>query len=352
MIRTVRLQCLKPPFLALISKFSARPNLWFFMAPSFDQMVDDINHEVQKLAEEINTPRLNMYTQEACPGITTEEFKDSVAKPILYTGRAPCVQLKTISCQLPLPEPNIGTEPRFMRYMTGRKGNLKLLQTGRNIEFGRQEPKKNVLNNPSAVDFYGPDISQALVMLVPTLTFGKRSSAWMLRTGEGLFEVSEILRNHCAKQINHLFQVKAGLKAVGVSCPPICLSIPLSYPTTSTCLQKDRNGPVSYFSVSGETLLKSAAISSQGCSLTFAKMPNTSVNLHHCTMPQERGVAVLGGQNELIIKLPDFPSPSMTIIMTGGLLSASNANLRRKYFRSDPHLVLKTTAQINISATM
>ena len=66
------------------------------MAPSFPEMIDDINRNVEKLEIETVCPRLIQYTMEACPASVTELFKNAAAKPILYTARARKIKLKAI----------------------------------------------------------------------------------------------------------------------------------------------------------------------------------------------------------------------------------------------------------------
>ena len=321
------------------------------MAPTFSEMVDDINQNVEKFENETECPRLIQFTMEACPANVTDVFKNAAAKPILYMARARKIKLKSMSCQLPLPEPNLETEPQFTRYDCDKKGNLKP-HMRQQPEFGRDEANKVVLNNPNAVDLYGPEIHMALGPNVPTLVFGKRASAWLFRTIDGIYDISEIMRGHTVEQVNHWYSVKSGLKAVGYNSPNLTICTPLAYPATSYCLQKDKKQPVSFFSISGETLLRAPSISNQGFSLNYEKTADTPVTLYHTTLPQERGIAIAGGSNELIIKLPGFAGSEVKQYLTGGLLCNKNTNLRKKYFRTEPHIVLRTNAKIKISATM
>ena len=341
----------KPPFLALVNKFAARPNLWYYMAPEFPEMIDDINQNVTNLEIETECPRFFQFTMEACPAAITPEFENSAAKPILYTARAKTIKLKAMSCQLPLPKPNLETEPQFTRYDCDKNGNLKP-HMRQQVEFGRQEATKEVHNNPGALDLYGPQVYMALKLSVPTLVFAKRASAWMIKTVDGLYETNEVMRDHVAQQVNHLHLLKSGLRAVGNSSPNITICTPLSYTTTSYCSQKDNKQMISFFCISGETLMRTPAISNQGFSLVFEKTVDTPVTLYHATLPQERGITIAGGQDELVVRLPGFAASEVKQYITGGLLCSKNSNVRKKHFRTEPHIVLKTAAKLKISATM
>ena len=174
----------------------------------------------------------------------------------------------------------------------------------------------------------------------------------MIKTVDGLYETNEVMRDHVAQQVNHLHLLKSGLRAVGNSSPNITICTPLSYTTTSYCSQKDNKQMISFFCISGETLMRTPAISNQGFSLVFEKTVDTPVTLYHATLPQERGITIAGGQDELVVRLPGFAASEVKQYITGGLLCSKNSNVRKKHFRTEPHIVLKTAAKLKISATM